>query len=98
MYENKEFYRLFMAQFLHGHFSHIFGNSLAIFILAPSIEHGYGWLHLTIIYLGAGVSGNALSNLTLHPDGVSIGASTSIFGLMGKNLFIILQFLLLKAF
>jgi rhomboid protease GluP len=72
---------LLTAIYLHGSVLHIAFNVLWIRQLGPVVEEAYGPARLFIIFTVAGVAGFVLSNLLGIP--FTIGASGSIFGLLG---------------
>ena len=78
-----QLWRLITPILLHGNVLHILMNMYALFIIGPVIERSYGWRRFLALYLLAGVFGNVLSFLfTAEP---SLGASTSIFGLIAAQ-------------
>lgn len=72
---------LLTAIYLHGNLLHILFNVLWIRQLGPAVEELYGPARLVIIFTVSGVAGFALSNGAGVP--FTIGASGSIFGLLG---------------
>jgi rhomboid protease GluP len=78
-----ELWRLFTPMLLHGSLAHIGFNMYALFILGPGLERFYGHLRFLTLYLLAGFAGNVFSFL-LTP-GLSVGASTAIFGLVAAQ-------------
>jgi rhomboid protease GluP len=72
---------LVTAIYLHGSLLHILFNVLWIRQLGPAVEDAYGSARLMIIFTVAGVAGFILSNAAGVP--FTIGASGSIFGLLG---------------
>jgi rhomboid protease GluP len=78
-----QLWRLVTPILLHGSVLHILMNMYALFIIGPVIERSYGKVRFLVLYLLAGVFGNVLSFLfTSEP---SLGASTSIFGLIAAQ-------------
>ena len=69
------------ATFLHGGVLHIFFNLYWLRILGPTTTDAIGPARFTVIYLLTGVGGFLLSNL--YSGVPTIGASCSVFGLMG---------------
>ena len=69
------------AIYLHGGPLHILFNVLWIRQLGPAVEELYGPARLVVIFTVAGVLGFVASNLLGY--GLTIGASGSIFGLLG---------------
>ncbi len=72
---------LVTAIYLHGGILHILFNVLWIRQLGPAVEELYGRARLAVIFTGAGVAGFLVSNWVGVP--FTIGASGSIFGLLG---------------
>jgi rhomboid protease GluP len=68
--------------YLHGGILHIVFNVLWIRQLGPAVEQLYGSARLVSIFTVAGVAGFAVSNLMGVP--FTVGASGSIFGLLGS--------------
>lgn len=78
-----QLWRLITPILLHGSLPHILSNMYALFIIGPSIERSYGPNRFLALYLLSGMFGNVFSFLfTLAP---SLGASTSIFGLVAAQ-------------
>jgi len=69
------------ATFLHGSLLHIFFNLYWLRILGPATTGILGPARFTVLYLLTGVGGFVLSNL--YSGVPTIGASCSVFGLMG---------------
>ncbi len=72
---------LLTAIYLHGSLLHILFNVLWIRQLGPAVQEAYGPARLMIIFTLAGAAGFVLSNAAGVP--FTIGASGSIFGLLG---------------
>lgn len=72
---------LITAIYLHGGLLHILFNVLWIRQLGPAVEDVYGQVRLAVIFTVAGAAGFAVSNYAGVP--FTIGASGSIFGLLG---------------
>lgn len=76
-----EYWRLVTANFLHGGWWHLGSNMVGLLLLGIAVEYFFGPLRTLGIYILSGVAGFALSyQFTPEP---SLGASASIFGLMG---------------
>lgn len=84
---NHEYWRLFMAMFLHGSLLHIAFNMYALYIGGSYLEMIAGRGKYLAIYVVAGVAGNVfvyvLAPLTHQVFTPTIGASTAIFGIFG---------------
>lgn len=76
-----EVWRLVSCLFLHGDGTHILLNGIALYGLGRLCESVYGPLRFLWLFLVAGMSGATLS--FLGGNVASVGASGSIFGLMG---------------
>ncbi len=76
-----EVWRLVSCLFLHGDGTHILLNSIALFGLGKLCESVYGPVRFLWLFLVAGVCGSTLSYL--GGNTASVGASGSVFGLMG---------------
>lgn len=74
-----EYWRLFTANFLHGNLAHVGFNTYALYTLGNQVEALYGSRRFVVIYLLAGMAGSITSYGLTH--GLSVGASTSLFGL-----------------
>jgi rhomboid protease GluP len=76
-----QWWTLVTAIYLHGGLLHVLFNILWVRQLGPDVEAVYGPARLYVIFTAGGVAGFLLSNLL----GVTftIGASGSIFGLLG---------------
>ena len=80
-----EFYRLILYMFLHGGIAHLVVNMYSLSIIGTQIETYFGKRKYIFIYLFSGIVAGLLSAV-IH-DGVSIGASGAIFGLLGALLY-----------
>ena len=76
-----EYWRLITANFLHIGIIHIAFNSYALYALGAQAEALYGPRRYIAIYLLTGISGAIFSYM--FTQGLSAGASTSLFGLFG---------------
>ncbi|MBN1154532.1 rhomboid family intramembrane serine protease [candidate division KSB1 bacterium] len=79
------FWTLVTAIYLHGGLLHILFNMLWIRQLGPMVEELFGLSRLILIFTISGVLGFLISG-TLN-EAYTIGASGSIFGLMGALIF-----------
>jgi rhomboid protease GluP len=76
-----EYWRLFTANFLHIGFLHVALNGYALYVLGQETEAIYGPVRFLAIFLLACLAGAIASFAFTH--GLSAGASTGIFGLIG---------------
>lgn len=89
-------YRFLTSALLHatgGSFgmTHVLFNMYALWILGPTLEHAFGRLRFTALYVLSAVGGHVLVLLTASPTDISwrtgtLGASGAIFGLFGALL------------
>ena len=78
-----EVWRLITPILLHGSLWHIGFNMYALFSFGTGLERRFGHFRFLVLYLLAGFSGNVLS--FLFTSGISVGSSTSIFGLIAAE-------------
>jgi rhomboid protease GluP len=76
-----DYWRLFTANFLHIGLMHLAFNLYALYIVGAEVEMFYGPWRFLVIYLLTGLSGAIASYAFTY--GLSAGASTAIFGLIG---------------
>lgn len=77
-------HRFLTACFLHGDFSHLFGNMLMLFVVALVLERAFSGGRFLILYLLAGIGASIVSSYAhRHHFGYGLGASGAIAGLMG---------------
>jgi len=81
--EQGEVWRLFTANFLHIGVVHLFFNSYALYALGPEMEALFGPARFVAIYLLSGLSGSIASFALNTNVGLSAGASTALFGVVG---------------
>lgn len=78
-----EYWRLVMPIFLHAGALHFGMNSLVLWQVGPQVEDLFGSARYLFLYLATGVIGFAASAWWYHPAAISVGASGSLFGLIG---------------
>jgi len=94
-----EWWRFVTPIFLHGGVAHLLMNMYGLFILGPYVEKLYGSARFVVFWVLTGVAGVVASYLSVQPDmhisgplgrflfkaqdGVSVGASGALFGLIG---------------
>ena len=76
---------LLTAIYLHGSLLHILFNMLWVRQLAPAVAEVFGRARLVAVFSASGAAGFVLSNLAGVP--FTIGASGSIFGLLGAMVY-----------
>lgn len=77
-----EYYRLVTSTFLHAGISHFLVNIFALYILGKFVEGIYTPWHLLITYLASGTIASLFS-LVFITEGISLGASGAVYGLLG---------------
>lgn len=78
-----QWWRLLTPIFLHASFLHIGFNMYALNVLGPELEQHFGHWQFLALYLLSGFAGVVLSFLLT--DAPSLGASTSVFGLLAAQ-------------
>lgn len=76
-------WRLFTPALLHASITHILFNMYALYSFGSFLEPAYGRARFLLVYILAAFGGNVLS--FLFTDGISVGASTAIFGLLAAQ-------------
>lgn len=77
-----EYWRILTGAALHGGLLHIFMNSYALYGFGSLMEMLSNRAHLAIVFLLSAIGGGLLS-LVFLPEGISVGASGGIVGLIG---------------
>jgi len=83
--QDGDWWRFFTPMWLHGGIIHILMNLYTQVRVGFALERAYGPLRIAPVYIGAGVMGNLLSAIFL-PEIPSVGASSSLMGLVGLML------------
>ena len=76
-----DWWRLFSVMLLHANFAHLAMNMLALLSFGPFLERLMGSGRYLVLYVLAGLGGSLLS-LTRGGEGIGVGASGGIWGLM----------------
>ncbi len=77
-----EWYRVITSGFLHYGFVHLGFNMYALWLLGPAFERSLGRLRFTLFYFAALTAGS-FGAMLWTPNGLTVGASGAIFGLLG---------------
>jgi membrane associated rhomboid family serine protease len=89
-----EYWRLITFGFLHSTFTHILLNTVLLLWVAPVVERRAGTRWLLLIFLSASVA-SGVGILVKHQfwpsEGVSVGASGGLFGLLGAALVLLFR-------
>lgn len=80
--ENREYWRILTGATLHGGILHVVMNCYAFYSFGRIFELLANRAHLAIVFLLAAIGGGVLS-LIFAPDGLSVGASGGIVGVIG---------------
>lgn len=78
---NREYWRILTGAAVHGSLAHIAMNGYAFFSFGRIFEMLTNKAHLAIVFLISAVGGGILS-LIFAPEGISVGASGGIVGLI----------------
>ncbi|MCU0858373.1 MAG: rhomboid family intramembrane serine protease [Pontiellaceae bacterium] len=77
-------WQLISYQFLHQNFMHLFSNMLGLFFLGPETERTLGTNRFLLLYFFSGILGGiGWALLSLENNIPCIGASGSVFGVLG---------------
>lgn len=87
-----QWWRVFFAQFIHIGFFHLLMNMYFLNNIGPVFEKLYGPRNFLIIYLLSGIIGNLFTYAFGSTNSVSAGASTSLYGLLGLAIGIMLNY------
>jgi membrane associated rhomboid family serine protease len=80
--KHHEYWRILTGATIHGGLIHVLMNGYALLLFGRLVEMLSNRAHLAIVFLLACIGGGLLS-LYFIPDGVSVGASGGIVGLLG---------------
>lgn len=82
-----QYYRIITASFLHGSMIHFISNMIiGVSFLGSALEKKIGPIKFIIIYLISVIGSGTL--VVFFSDGITIGASGGIFGVLGSLLYI----------
>lgn len=79
-----QWWRMLSCTFLHGGFMHIAFNGYVLYALGSSLERILGSERFVILYVLSGVGGSLASTYFLK-EGLSVGASGAIWGLLAAQ-------------
>ncbi|CAJ1955708.1 unnamed protein product [Sphenostylis stenocarpa] len=80
-----EVWRLLSCIWLHGGVVHVLANMLSLLFIGIRLEQEFGFVRIGFLYVISGFGGSLLSALFI-PEGISVGASGALFGLLGGML------------
>jgi membrane associated rhomboid family serine protease len=78
---NFKVWQLITYQFMHGSIGHIFFNMLTLWMFGSTLENFWGSRRFLVFYIVCGVFAG-VAQLIMQNEGVALGASGSIMGLM----------------
>ncbi len=84
-------WQLLTSMFTHVEVLHIGFNMLALWILGPQLEGLLGRVRFLVVYLGAGLAGSTLVYWLADEQSATMGASGSVFGILGALLVVVLK-------
>lgn len=82
-------WQLFTVMFTHVSLWHIAFNMVALWVLGPQLELVLGRARFLALYLVSGFVASAMIYGLANPNGLTVGASGAIFGLMGALLVVV---------
>lgn len=77
-----QWYRIFTGAFIHGGPIHLGFNMLVLWQIGMVLEPLLGRVRFGLVYV-VSILGGSFGALLLQPDGLTVGASGGVFGLMG---------------
>ncbi|HWW62176.1 MAG TPA: rhomboid family intramembrane serine protease [Thermoanaerobaculia bacterium] len=87
VFQTGQYWRLLTAMFLHGNVLHWLVNSWSLYQLGSLYETMFGSKRFAAVYFITGLCASVASVIHLPADGVSVGASGAIFGILGAFIF-----------
>lgn len=90
--QNREYYRLLTAVFMHFGIHHIINNMLVLFVLGDNLERALGKVKYLFFYLICGIGANVVSlyvETKRSMQVVGAGASGAVFGVVGGLLYVV---------
>ncbi|HEX9502403.1 MAG TPA: rhomboid family intramembrane serine protease [Thermoanaerobaculia bacterium] len=84
--ERGEYWRLVAAMFLHAGWLHWFLNSWALYQLGTLYETLFGSTRFATVYFVSGIVASTASSMHMK-EGLGVGASGAIFGILGAFIF-----------
>ncbi|HEY6074095.1 MAG TPA: rhomboid family intramembrane serine protease [Anaerolineales bacterium] len=80
-----QIWRFLTPVLLHASVPHILFNMYALYSLGVGMERYFGHGRFLLLYLLGGFAGNVLSFIVMPDSSFSVGASTSVFGLIAAE-------------
>ncbi|KAG0495974.1 hypothetical protein HPP92_000665 [Vanilla planifolia] len=82
---NGESWNLITCIWLHGGIIHLLPNILSLLFIGVRLEQEFGFVKIGALYIISGFGGSLMSSLSVQTK-ISVGASGSLFGLLGAML------------
>jgi len=82
IFGEQEWWRVITCNWLHAGILHLAFNMVAVLRLGVDLERAFGTMRIALLYVFAGLFGTVCSIVFL-PGNLSVGASASVFGLVG---------------
>ncbi|EEE61525.1 hypothetical protein OsJ_15827 [Oryza sativa Japonica Group] len=79
-------WRLETSTWLHAGLIHLAANMISLLIIGIRLEQQFGFWKVGLVYLVSGFGGSVLSVLFISRNGITVGASGALFGLLGAML------------
>mmetsp|Transcript_18540 Transcript_18540/g.30997 ORF Transcript_18540/g.30997 Transcript_18540/m.30997 type:complete len:411 (+) Transcript_18540:199-1431(+) len=83
IFHRNEWWRIVTCNWMHGGLIHLVLNMMAVLQLGVSLERSFGFWRVGVLYILSGLFGTMVSVIFL-PGVISVGASASVFGLVGS--------------
>ncbi|GLU11599.1 hypothetical protein SLE2022_283350 [Rubroshorea leprosula] len=83
--EQHQVWRLLSCIWLHAGVFHLLANMLSLVFIGVRLEQEFGFVKIGFLYVIAGFGGSLMSSLFIQ-NGISVGASGALFGLLGSML------------
>lgn len=90
--EDRSYYRMFTALFLHADIGHLFSNMIVLYYIGEIVEDKLGHIPYAVLYFLSGMAGHVFSmgyELLTGEYFSSVGASGAVFGVEGALLLLI---------
>ena len=84
--KNHQYYRLITSAFFHVNAFHLIFNCYALYIIGNQMESFLGKTKYLLVFFFSAITASLLS-IVLNVNGVSIGVSGAIFGLLGSMIY-----------
>jgi rhomboid protease GluP len=81
-----QWWRLFTSTFLHLWLVHLVSNVVFLLFFGSMVESLFGHLRLLLLWMACGIGGSIAELAFLKPNGVALGASGVVYGLIGALL------------